>query len=276
LAQFPQSSFAMQNLKTRLAVIAALVLLSAWQLWPRTVVERISRDGVFVDDTVSRVPLKLGLDLQGGMHLALEVDQSKQTVENVSDALDRALKVVRTRIDEFGVSEPVVQKVGNDRIIVELPGISDPQARLEDVVQKSAFLQFQITDETQALEQGADPATRPDHSRARAGVGATVAAGDTHQVDAGRGAMPNLFAKGDSASRAPTRARPTGVTSAGTSTDRSVPPPSSCRPGSMPGRVHGEPRRRATTRSIRSLLALPGFQGALPPGKDAPLVGTIR
>ncbi|MCU0625283.1 MAG: protein translocase subunit SecD, partial [Gemmatimonadaceae bacterium] len=67
-------------------------------------------------------------------------------------ALDRALKTVRNRIDQFGVAEPVVQKVGDDRIIVELPGIDDQQ-RAQDVVQKSAFLQFQITDETKALDR---------------------------------------------------------------------------------------------------------------------------
>ncbi|MBX9929823.1 MAG: protein translocase subunit SecD [Gemmatimonadaceae bacterium] len=142
----------MSNLKYRLALIAALCAASAWALYPRQVVERVKRNGLFVYDTVQRVPLKRGLDLQGGMHLTLEVDESKGTVANKSDALDRALKVVRTRIDEFGVAEPVVQKVGNDRIIVELPGIDDPQ-RATDVVQKSAFLQFQITDKTQALDK---------------------------------------------------------------------------------------------------------------------------
>src|ERR1035437_5719519 len=86
------------------------------------------------------------------MHLTLEIDESKGTVANKSEALDRALKVVRTRIDQFGVSEPVVQKVGTDRIIVELPGIDD-QNRATDIVQKAAFLQFQITDKTGALEK---------------------------------------------------------------------------------------------------------------------------
>jgi preprotein translocase subunit SecD len=107
---------------------------------------------VFVDDTVRRVPLKRGLDLQGGMYLALEVDESKGLVPDKSKAIDNALKVVRNRIDEFGVSEPLVQKAGNDRIIVELPGIDDP-VRAQDVVQKSAYLEFQITDKTQALEK---------------------------------------------------------------------------------------------------------------------------
>jgi len=140
------------TLKYRLLIIFGLVAASLWALFPRTVVERVKRHGEFVYDTVKRVPLKKGLDLQGGMHLSLEIDESKGAVADKSEALDRALKVVRTRIDEFGVAEPVVQKAGNDRIIVELPGIDDPR-RAQDVVQKSAFLEFQITDETQALEK---------------------------------------------------------------------------------------------------------------------------
>jgi preprotein translocase subunit SecD len=140
------------SLKWRIAIILGLVAASFWTLFPRTVIERVKRNGEFVYDTVRRVPLKRGLDLQGGMHLALEVDESKGAVADKSKAIDNALKVVRNRIDEFGVSEPLVQKAGNDRIIVELPGIDDPQ-RAQDVVQKSAFLEFQITDETQALEK---------------------------------------------------------------------------------------------------------------------------
>ncbi len=140
------------SLKYRLLCIAALCVASIWALFPRTVVERVKRNGEFVYDTVRRVPLKRGLDLQGGMHLALEVDDSKGVIADKSKAIDNALKVVRNRIDEFGVSEPVVQKAGNDRIIVELPGIDDPR-RAQDVVQKSAFLEFQITDKTQALEK---------------------------------------------------------------------------------------------------------------------------
>lgn len=140
------------SLKYRLLCIVALCVASIWALFPRTVVERVKRNGEFVYDTVRRVPLKRGLDLQGGMHLALEVDDSKGVIADKSKAIDNALKVVRNRIDEFGVSEPVVQKAGNDRIIVELPGIDDPR-RAQDVVQKSAFLEFQITDKTQALEK---------------------------------------------------------------------------------------------------------------------------
>ena len=140
------------SLKYRIGCIVALIIASVWALFPKPVAERVKRDQGYVIDTVRRVPLREGLDLQGGVHLALEIDDSKAAVANKSEAIDRALKVVRTRVDQFGVSEPVVQKAGNDRIIVELPGIDDPQ-RATDIVQKSAFLQFQISDKTNALEK---------------------------------------------------------------------------------------------------------------------------
>ncbi len=241
----------MQNLKTRLLVIAALVLASAWQLWPRTVVERVKRDGVFVNDTVRRVPLKLGLDLQGGMHLALEVDQSKQTVTDVSDALDRALKVVRTRIDEFGVAEPVVQKVGDDRIIVELPGIEDRE-RAEDVVKKAAFLRFQITDESQSLER---TIPRLDGIIKEKGliVATPLAGGDTTPANA----LGNLLQDADTTNRADSAA------TVGTATDG--PFRRSIAPGQMPGQylVSG-----TDFPAIDGYLRMEEIRSALPPGKD--------
>lgn len=182
----------MANLKYRFLLIAALLLVSAWSLFPRTVVQRIKRDGVFVMDTVRRIPLKRGLDLQGGMHMTLEVDESKQAVTNKAEALDRALKVVRQRIDQFGVSEPVVQKVGDDRIIVELPGIDDPE-RAQGLIQQAAFLEFQITDESGALERSLP---RLDEAAKNAGIrmSTTTAAGDT----AASKTVNSLLTKNDS------------------------------------------------------------------------------
>jgi preprotein translocase subunit SecD len=143
----------MSNLKYRLLGIALLTAVAAWALFPRNRTERRRGPDGVVRETVERhVPLRLGLDLQGGMHLALEVDESKQKVVDKSEAIDRALKTVRNRIEGFGVSEPVIQKAGNDRIIVELPGVAD-QERALAVVRNQAFLEFQITDKTQALER---------------------------------------------------------------------------------------------------------------------------
>ena len=143
----------MLNLKYRILIIVGLILASAWALYPRNRTIRLrGADGVLRDTSVHVVPLRKGLDLSGGTYLALEVNDSLQSVANKSDAIDRALKTVRSRIEGFGVSETVVQKQGDDRIVVEIPGIQDPE-RARQLVQEQAFLEFRITDKTQALER---------------------------------------------------------------------------------------------------------------------------
>ena len=87
--------------------------------------------------------LKLGLDLQGGMHLVLEIDDPDGSIppELREDAIDRALLVLRTRIDAYGVEEPLIQKSGSDRIIVELAGLEDEQ-RAKDIINQQAYLEW--------------------------------------------------------------------------------------------------------------------------------------
>src|SRR5437764_10359718 len=125
----------MRTIRSRLIAIAALLVLAVWQLIPANVTQRVrdAATGRMKDTTIRRVPINLGLDLQGGIHLALEVDQSKGPVPDPAEAIRRAERVVRTRIDEFGVTEPVVQVVGNSRLIVELAGEKDP-ARAKSVI----------------------------------------------------------------------------------------------------------------------------------------------
>jgi preprotein translocase subunit SecD len=101
---------------------------------------------------MNRIPLKQGLDLRGGVYLALELDQSKRVSANPAEDIERALQVLRKRVDEFGVEENIIQKSGDDRIVVELAGLDDP-ARAKTVVQRSAFLEFQITEKTGAFER---------------------------------------------------------------------------------------------------------------------------
>jgi preprotein translocase subunit SecD len=245
----------MANLRNRLLLILGCVLVSAWALYPRQVIERVKRDGVFVYDTVSRVPLKKGLDLQGGMHLTLEVDDSKQAIADKSEALDRALKVIRQRIDEFGVAEPVVQKVGSDRLIVELPGIDDPE-RAQAVVSEAAFLQFQITDRSQALER---VLARLDAAAASAGI---RVAGQSVSGDTARRVGVTALFGGDSAA-----AGDSAVVAA-----EDEPAPASgglfsanLQPGGLPGQyiVPAE-----AYPAIERALALPAIQAIVPPGKQ--------
>ena len=135
------------TIRTRLITIGALVILCLWSVVPRdtTIRVRDAATGQMKDTTVRRVPISLGLDLQGGIHLALEVDESKGPVPDCADAIQRAERVVRMRINEFGTTEPVVQIVGRCRLIVELPGEHDP-ARAKSVIARTAFLEFRITD----------------------------------------------------------------------------------------------------------------------------------
>jgi len=162
------------SIRNRLLIIGALVALSVYSLFPREVTIRTrGEDGAMRDTTERRVPLKLGLDLQGGMHLGLELDQTNHVSSDVARDIDLALTVLRKRVDEFGVQEPVVQKVGTERIVVELAGIRDPQ-RAMDIVQKAAFLEFRITDRTGALEK-----SLPAMDRALRTLGVTAAPSQT-------------------------------------------------------------------------------------------------
>ena len=193
----------MHTIRNRFILIGALLALSIFYLFPRqqTVRER-GQDGVMRDVTITRVPLKRGLDLQGGMHLALELDQSARVSADPARDIDLALTVLRKRIDEFGVSEPLVQKSGDDRIVVELAGISDP-ARAKAIVQRSAFLEFRITEKTGAFEralpsldrvlrglgiQGGAAKTQP--SAVQQLLGDSAATADS--VDAGPGILTDL------------------------------------------------------------------------------------
>src|SRR5216110_3642611 len=135
------------TVRSRLIAIGILLVLSIWALIPTNTTQRVrdAATGRMKDTTVRRVPINLGLDLQGGIHLALEVDQSKGPVPDCADAISRAERVVRSRIDQFGTTEPVVQIVGRCRLVVELPGEKDP-ARAKGIIQRTAFLEFRITD----------------------------------------------------------------------------------------------------------------------------------
>src|SRR6266540_3212834 len=137
----------MGKIRQRLYIIGALIVVSIISLVPRNTKQRVrdATSGAMKDTTVRRVPINLGLDLQGGIHLALEVDQSKGPVPDCADAIQRAERVVRTRMDEFGTKEPVVQIQGRCRLIVELAGERDP-ARARGIIQRTAFLEFRITD----------------------------------------------------------------------------------------------------------------------------------
>src|SRR5207237_2408901 len=136
-----------KRIRGRLWVIGGLIAASIISLVPRNTKQRVidPSTGRLRDTTVRRLPINLGLDLQGGVHRGREVDPSTWAVPDCAEAMQRAERVVRTRIDEFGTTEPVVQIQGRCRLIVELAGEKD-QARARGIIQRTAFLEFRITD----------------------------------------------------------------------------------------------------------------------------------
>jgi preprotein translocase subunit SecD len=260
----------MNSLRSRLLLIGAAVAASVFALFPRSAVERVKRGDAFVLDTVRRVPLKYGLDLQGGMHIALEIDESKGAVADKKEALDRALTTVRNRIDQFGVAEPVVQRVGDDRIIVELPGIDDQQ-RAQDVVQQSAFLQFQITDESNALDRALPRLDAAIKARGLDVATAAPAAGGVAKPGAPASPLSGLLnadtsKKGDSTAKAgdSTKAVAASTDSAGPKADANGPMTRLLQKGQIPGQYYVKEGDVAT---LRRWLADSSLRALVPPGK---------
>ena len=174
----------MASIRNRLIFIAILVSMALWGLRPREVSIGTAANGT--DSTETRWGLKLGLDLQGGMHLAIEIDESAGPVTNPEDAIDRVATVIRSRVDEFGVAEPLIQKVGNKRLIIQLPGITDP-ARAKQIIERSAFLEFRITDMQGQFEASLE---RIDRALERAGV---VVGDETETGDATQAAILQIL-----------------------------------------------------------------------------------
>ena len=90
--------------------------------------------------------LKMGLDIQGGLQMNLEVDRDKmqgKTEQEISDAADRALEILRNRVDDLGISEPVLEREGPTGMVIQLPGLTDIK-RARDIILSTAQLEFRL------------------------------------------------------------------------------------------------------------------------------------
>jgi len=104
--------------------------------------------------------IKLGLDLQGGTSFLVEMDTTKLSNTNeTSSALSQAIEVLRKRIDRFGVAEPVIQSAGGNRILIQLPGLSQSDKdSAKSQIQKTAFLEFRmVNDNSDEIIKNGEP-----------------------------------------------------------------------------------------------------------------------
>ncbi|HMB70158.1 MAG TPA: protein translocase subunit SecD [bacterium] len=189
------------DMRWRALIILGAIALAVFLLWPSWQYYRLSdeqlanRDPNQLEELKSQA-LRLGLDLQGGAHLVLELDDSEVEADvETSDLMDRALEIIRNRIDQYGVSEPVVQRAGQKRIIVELAGIDDMDAA-RDIVSRAAVLEFQMVRPGSEVRRLVD---RLDRELARlAGVAAPETTGGETAADA-----PDSAAAPDTAAASP-------------------------------------------------------------------------
>jgi SecD/SecF fusion protein len=129
-------------------IIVLLILVSLWKLVPSiqyfnlTPAERADLDPTALEK-LREGALNLGLDLQGGIHLVMQVDTSGMDGDVATDAVDKAMTVIANRVDQFGLTEPVVQRQGANRIIIELPGMSDVD-RAKRLIGRTARLEFKL------------------------------------------------------------------------------------------------------------------------------------
>ncbi len=201
-----------KQLTPRFVLIGAAIGIAIFLLTPTIEYYFTSPDDEDAREALQEKALKLGLDLQGGMHVVMEVNIAK-LVENLAsnktllydalsaaetraenddiqyldallleanernirlarhfinhgienseiiasledeadDAVDRALEVIRNRVDQFGVSEPTILKQGSNRIIVELAGVQDPE-RARNLIKQTALLEFSLLKDPDVVE----------------------------------------------------------------------------------------------------------------------------
>src|SRR5277367_2751450 len=124
------------------------------ELYPATfILNQIQRD--------ASGKIKLGLDLQGGTSFLVEMDTNALAkaqdegdtnqvarAPDVSGALSQAVEILRKRVDQFGVAEPVIQPAGGNRILIQLPGLSQSaKESAKTQIQKAAYLEFRMVNE---------------------------------------------------------------------------------------------------------------------------------
>ena len=99
---------------------------------------------------LSRIPIRLGLDLRGGSQLTIQLQTSEEVPTIDERVMEGVLKIVENRVNALGVSESVVQSLGLDQILVQLPGVNDPE-QAERVLGGTAQLDFR--EQLQSTEQ---------------------------------------------------------------------------------------------------------------------------
>lgn len=123
----------------KFALIFAVLAAALYSMWPP-----YDPDG----DGPERGKIRLGLDLKGGTSFLLQMDLSKIDVTGRGQVMRQAIEILRKRIDRFGVAEPIIQPVGEERILVQLPGLEEKlRSQARKTIERTAYLEFRLVHE---------------------------------------------------------------------------------------------------------------------------------
>ncbi len=126
------------------------------------------RDQMFALKDLKNQTMQLGLDLRGGMYVTIQVDYASYEKENKTtlgatarkDKMAQTMEVLRNKIDQFGLTDPSIRTQGDDKIIIEIPGTSDPENVRRFIMGKGS-LTFHIVDEEAVAKVKEYTATNP-------------------------------------------------------------------------------------------------------------------
>jgi SecD/SecF fusion protein len=150
----------MKSLSSRAVIYSLIILMGLLCAVPNLLPDSWLKK---LPDWYSQQQITLGLDLRGGSHLLLEVDTSELTHNKnpamhsqiIQDAVEQSLEVVRRRLNETGMVEPIITRHGKDSILVQMPGVNDPQ-HIRELLGTTAQMTFHWV---------ADAKTRPSTQR---------------------------------------------------------------------------------------------------------------
>lgn len=185
----------------RIIIAIGVFALSIYTLWPtyrvlsqpqdfdKPITEQRRANFIKEFPNVAGKAMQLGLDLAGGTHIIVEIDGSGLKTSDKTDVLDRCLEIVRNRVDQFGLSEPILSKSGDNRIVAELAGVDAEAARR--LIGATALLEFKLVGEVNDFKATIERID--DHMKKVSGVKVDTSSVDTTVKSDSTSVPGNLF-----------------------------------------------------------------------------------
>ena len=155
-----------------LVLIALLTGLAVWVVWPQNpdrylpgIIPWPKGSGIHLrlgSTTFDRDNMRLGLDLQGGLSITMQAELDKVAPEDRGDAMKSLINTLERRVNAYGVSEATIQQLGEDRVMVQLPGLRDVE-EAKKLIGQTAKLEFKEVKEAGGASPASSPGAQPTY-----------------------------------------------------------------------------------------------------------------